>query len=66
MKLNSINIPVPVLQINFSYALGQIRSVYLQDGLRAPLKNLLEVPTGAWTHPHFWGEMPQKWRKSRI
>ena len=21
---------------------------------------------GAWMHPLFWDEMPQKWRKSRI
>ncbi|MBN2604557.1 MAG: XcyI family restriction endonuclease [Bacilli bacterium] len=28
-----INIPVPELQIDFSYALGQIRSVYLQEAL---------------------------------
>lgn len=28
-----INIPAPVLQIDFSFALGQIRTVYLQDAL---------------------------------
>ena len=29
----NINIPVPELQIDFSFALGQIRSLYLQDAL---------------------------------
>ena len=29
----SINIPVPELQIDFSFALGQIRNLYLQDAL---------------------------------
>ncbi len=29
----SINIPIPELQIDFSFALGQIRSLYLQDAL---------------------------------
>ena len=29
-----INIPVPELQIDFSFALGQVRSLYLQDALK--------------------------------
>ncbi|MCI5126048.1 MAG: XcyI family restriction endonuclease, partial [Candidatus Electrothrix sp. AR5] len=31
--MSDINIPEPALQIDFSLALGQIRSVYLQDAL---------------------------------
>jgi len=31
--MNEINIPTPHLQIDFSYALGQIRNLYLQDAL---------------------------------
>lgn len=30
----NINIPIPELQIDFSFALGRIRSLYLQDALR--------------------------------
>lgn len=31
--MSEINIPEPVLQIDFSFALGQIRTIYLQDAL---------------------------------
>ncbi len=36
----SIDIPYPELQINFSYALGQIRSRYLQDALMQTIDDL--------------------------
>lgn len=34
------NIPAPELQIDFSFALGQIRSIYLQDALRASVRDI--------------------------
>lgn len=37
-----INIPFPQLQIDFSYALGQIRSLYLQDALQNTI-NLVDL-----------------------
>ena len=39
MKSN-INIPSPELQIDFSFALGQIRSLYLQDALGQTIQNM--------------------------
>ena len=36
----SINIPIPKLQIDFSFALGQIRSLYLQDALSKSVEDL--------------------------
>lgn len=36
----NINIPIPELQIDFSFALGQIRSVYLQDALSKTVETL--------------------------
>ncbi len=35
-----MNIPIPELQIDFSFALGQIRSVYLQDALSKTLDSI--------------------------
>ena len=35
-----VSIPVPKLQIDFSFALGQIRSVYLQDALSKTVADL--------------------------
>jgi len=35
-----MNIPRPSLQIDFSFALGQIRSVYLQDALLSTVKEI--------------------------
>lgn len=35
-----INIPVPKLQIDFSFALGQVRSLYLQDALSETIENI--------------------------
>lgn len=39
-----VNIPSPALQIDFSYALGQIRSVYLQDALSKTVDDI-DLPT---------------------
>lgn len=36
----NINIPVPELQIDFSFALGQVRSLYLQDALSSTIDAL--------------------------
>ncbi|RJO60687.1 MAG: XcyI family restriction endonuclease [Dehalococcoidia bacterium] len=36
----NINIPIPELQIDFSFALGQIRSIYLQDALSKAIEDL--------------------------
>lgn len=36
----AVNIPVPEQQINFSFALGQIRSLYLQDALKKTIDDL--------------------------
>jgi len=38
--MSDINIPAPTLQIDFSFALGQIRSVYLQDALSKTVDNI--------------------------
>jgi hypothetical protein len=35
-----INIPIPELQIDFSFALGQIRSLYLQDALSKTIADI--------------------------
>ncbi len=37
---SNINIPSPELQIDFSFALGQIRSLYLQDALGQTIQNM--------------------------
>ncbi len=37
----NINIPIPELQIDFSFALGQVRSLYLQDALSNTIENLV-------------------------
>lgn len=38
--ITKINIPVPELQIDFSFALRQIRSLYLQDALRKTVDDI--------------------------
>ena len=38
--MSSIEIPLPELQIDFSFALGEIRSLYLQDALSAALADM--------------------------
>ncbi len=38
--MTKINIPVPELQIDFSFALGQARSLYLQDALSKTVEGL--------------------------
>ncbi|MFC3193216.1 XcyI family restriction endonuclease [Marinicella sediminis] len=38
--MSSINLPNPELQISFSYKLGQIREVYLQEALSKTIKSL--------------------------
>jgi XcyI-like restriction endonuclease len=40
MKASSINVPSPQLQIDFSFALAQIRSLYLQDALFATIETM--------------------------
>ncbi|KAF0220738.1 MAG: type II site-specific [Geobacteraceae bacterium] len=40
MKESSINVPSPQLQIDFSFALAQIRSLYLQDALFATIETM--------------------------
>jgi hypothetical protein len=47
-----MNIPRPSLQIDFSFALGQIRSVYLQDALLSTVKeiDLLQLDKELATH----------------
>lgn len=37
---SKFNIPSPELQVDFSFALGQIRSVYLQDALSGTVKDI--------------------------
>ena len=53
--MSNINIPAPKLQIDFSFALGQIRSLYLQDALSKTLDdtNLIELDKELSTYvPH--------------
>lgn len=38
--MSDINIPIPELQIDFSFALGQVRSLYLQDALSSTIDKL--------------------------
>ncbi|MCR4289358.1 MAG: XcyI family restriction endonuclease [Candidatus Scalindua sp.] len=42
--MQDINIPAPELQIDFSFAIGQIRSVYLQDALSKAVDKI-DLPT---------------------
>ena len=42
--MSQISIPTPKLQIDFSFAIGQIRSVYLQDALSKTVDNI-DLPT---------------------
>ena len=42
--MSDINIPAPELQIDFSFALGQIRTVYLQDALSKTVDGI-DLPT---------------------
>ncbi len=42
--MSDINIPAPELQIDFSFALGQIRTVYLRDALSKTVDNI-DLPT---------------------
>lgn len=42
--MSDINIPVPKLQINFSFALGKFRIVYLQDALSKTVDGI-DLPT---------------------
>lgn len=41
--MKKVSIPTPTLQIDFSFVLGQVRSLYLQDALRDTIK-LLNMP----------------------
>lgn len=38
--MSNFNIPAPTLQIDFSFALGQIRTLYLQDALSATIEEI--------------------------
>jgi len=42
--MSGINIPTPELQIDFSFSLGRIRSIYLQDALSKTIDNI-DLPT---------------------
>jgi hypothetical protein len=54
--MSSINIPVPELQIDFSYALGRIRSLYLQDALSKTVNDVdlseLDKELSRYVSPH--------------